>query len=216
MIRKMICTAMLLLGLWVPPKVSGQSNELVQLTLNIEKLAQFKQILSDMKKGYQILSTGYNAVKDLSQGNFTLHQVFLDGLMQVSPTVRNYKRVADIIRYQGYLVREYKAAHSRFRKDGNFKAGELDYLGRVYDRLFKASLQNLDDLVTVLTANTLRMSDEQRLEHIDRIFADMEDKLEFLRHFNNRTTVLAIQRAREKRDIHTLELIYGLPKNQNL
>lgn len=213
--QKMICSAILLLGLWLPPKMAAQSNELVQLTLNIEKLAQFKQILSDMKKGYQILSTGYNAVKDISQGNFTLHQVFLDGLMEVSPTVRDYKRVADIIRYQGYLVREYKAAYSRFRKDGNFKAEELDYLGRVYNRLFKESLQNLDDLVTVLTANKLRMSDDQRLEYIDGIFSDMEDKLEFLRHFNDWTTVLAIQRAREMKDINTLELIYGLPKNQN-
>ncbi|WP_237688863.1 TerB family tellurite resistance protein [Flagellimonas aurea] len=213
MTRKMIYTTILLVGLLVPPKLTAQSNELVQLTLNIEKLAQFRQILSDMKKGYQILSTGYNAVKDLSQGNFTLHQVFLDGLMQVSPTVRDYKRVADIIRYQGYLVREYKAAYSRFRKDGNFKAEELDYLNRVYNKLFKASLQNLDDLITVLTANKLRMSDDQRLEYIDGIFSDMEDKLEFLRHFNEKTTVLAIQRAREKKDISTLELIYGLPKN---
>lgn len=213
MTRKMICTAILFVGLLVPPKLTAQSNELVQLTLNIEKLAQFRQILSDMKKGYQILSTGYNAVKDLSQGNFTLHQVFLDGLMQVSPTVRDYKRVADIIRYQGYLVKEYKAAYSRFRKDGNFKTDELQYLSRVYNRLFNGSMQNLDDLITVLTANKLRMSDDQRLEYIDDIFSDMEDKLEFLRHFNDRTTVLAIQRAREKKDISTLELIYGLPKN---
>ncbi len=213
MTRKMICTAILFVGLLVPPKLTAQSNELVQLTLNIEKLAQFRQILSDMKKGYQILSTGYNAVKDLSQGNFTLHQVFLDGLMQVSPTVRDYKRVADIIRYQGYLVKEYKAAYSRFRKDGNFKTDELQYLSRVYNRLFNGSMQNLDDLITVLTANKLRMSDDQRLEYIDDIFSDMEDKLEFLRHFNEKTTVLAIQRAREKKDISTLELIYGLPKN---
>ena len=29
----------------------GQSQEVQQLLLNVEKLAQFKQILSDMKKG---------------------------------------------------------------------------------------------------------------------------------------------------------------------
>ncbi len=65
--------------------------------------------------------------------------------------------------------------------------------------MFKESLQNLDDLATVLTANKLRMSDDERLKAIDGIFADMEDKLEFLRYFNNKATVLAIQRARNTR-----------------
>ncbi|WP_268223491.1 tellurite resistance TerB family protein [Sinomicrobium oceani] len=195
--------------LWTS-RATAQSNEVTQLLLNVEKLTQFKQILSDMKKGYQVLSKGYNTIRDLSQGNFTLHQVFLDELMRVSPTVRNYKRVADIIRYQGLLVKEYKAAFSRFQKDGNFNPEELAYLKKVYDRLFKESLQNLDDLATVLTANKLRMSDDERLQAIDGIFADMEDKLEFLRYFNNKTTVLAIQKAREQKDVRTLEFIYGL------
>ncbi|MBC9795358.1 TerB family tellurite resistance protein [Sinomicrobium sp. FJxs] len=206
----MICSGILLLGFLAPLKTTAQSHEVAQLLLNVEKLTQFKQILSDMKKGYQILTKGYNTIKDLSEGNFTLHQVFLDGLMQVSPTVRNYKRVADIIRYQGYLFKEYKAAYSRFQKDGNINPDELLYLKQVYDRLFKESLQNLDDLATVLTANKLRMSDDERLQAIDRIFIEMEDKLEFLRYFNDRTTVLAIQRAREKQDVNTLELIYGI------
>ena len=195
--------------LWTS-RATAQSNEVTQLLLNVEKLTQFKQILSDMKKGYQVLSKGYNTIRDLSKGNFTLHQVFLDELMRVSPTVRNYKRVADIIRYQGLLVQEYKAAFSRFQKDGNFNPEELAYLKKVYDRLFKESLQNLDDLATVLTANKLRMSDDERLKAIDGIFADMEDKLEFLRYFNNKTMVLAIQKAREQQDIRTLELIYGV------
>ncbi|WP_268224950.1 tellurite resistance TerB family protein [Sinomicrobium oceani] len=198
--------------LWTS-RATAQSSEVTQLLLNVEKLTQFKQILSDMKKGYQVLSKGYNTIRDLSQGNFTLHQVFLDELMRVSPTVRNYKRVADIIRYQGLLIKEYKAAFSRFQKDGNFNPEELAYLKKVYDRLFKESLQNLDDLATVLTANKLRMSDDERLKAIDGIFADMEDKLEFLRYFNNKTTVLAIQKAREQKDIRTLELIYGLPQH---
>ena len=81
-------------------KALAQKDEIAQLLLNVEKLAQFEQILSDMKKGYEILSGGYNTIKDLSQGNFSLHKTFLDALMEVSPTVKNYKRVADIISYQ--------------------------------------------------------------------------------------------------------------------
>lgn len=199
-----------LFSLALANKAMAQTDEIAQLLLNVEKLAQFKQILSDMKKGYKILNGGYNTIKDLSQGNFSLHKTFLDALMEVSPTVKNYKRVADIINYQVILVKEYKSAFNRFKRDNNFNEQELAYLGRVYENLFKQSLNNLDDLVTIITANKLRMSDDERLKAIDKIFADMQDKLLFLRHFNNNTTVLAVQRAKERNDANTMRLIYGI------
>ena len=191
-------------------KALAQKDEIAQLLLNVEKLAQFKQILSDMKKGYKILNGGYNTIKDLSEGNFSLHKTFLDALMEVSPTVKNYKRVADIINYQVILVKEYKSSFNRFKRDNNFNQQELAYLGRVYENLFKQSLNNLDDLVTIITANKLRMSDDERLKAIDKIFDDMQDKLLFLRHFNNNTTVLAVQRAKERNDANTMRLVYDI------
>ncbi len=47
--------------------------EIEQLLLNVEKLAQFKQILKDMQDGYEILVQGYGVIKNLSEGNFNLH-----------------------------------------------------------------------------------------------------------------------------------------------
>jgi hypothetical protein len=102
----------------------------------VEKLAQLKQILTDLKKGYQVVSFGYNNIKDLSMGNFSMHKAFLDWLMQVNPAVLKYKRVTDIINYQLTILKEYKIAYGRFRKDQNFTIEELNYLGRVYNNLF--------------------------------------------------------------------------------
>ncbi|MGY4383932.1 preprotein translocase subunit YajC [Pedobacter sp. UYP24] len=70
----MLC---LLLTVAVLPS-RAQSTEVQQLLLNVEKLSQLKNILSDMKKGYTIVTNGYNAVKNISQGNFSLHEVFLE------------------------------------------------------------------------------------------------------------------------------------------
>ena len=208
--KLIIILGIVLFSFFMANKAMAQTDEIAQLLLNVEKLAQFEQILSDMKKGYEILSGGYNTIKDLSQGNFSLHKTFLDALMEVSPTVKNYKRVADIINYQIILVKEYKSAFNRFKQDNNFNQQELAYLGRVYENLFMQSLNNLDDLVTIITANKLRMSDNERLGAIDKIFADMQDKLLFLRYFNNNTTVLAVQRAKERNDANTMRLIYGI------
>lgn len=202
---------LLVFGFALLAPVSGQAQmqELKQLALNIEKLSQFKAILRDMKKGYEILNGGYNMVKDLSEGNFKLHETFIDALLQVSPTVRNYKRVGDIIECQIILVREYRAAKDRFSASGLFNADELSYFGRLYDNLFKQSLRNLDELTGVLTANSMRMADNERIEAIDRIYADMQEKLLFLKDFNNDATVLALQRAKEQKNAKAIRLLTG-------
>jgi DNA repair ATPase RecN len=206
--KKILIIGILFLSLFFPPRLAAQSQEMQQLLLNIEKLAQFKQILTDMKKGYQILSGGYNTIKELSQGNFSLHETFLDALMQVSPTVRNYRRVGEIVKYQLLLIKEYKSAFEGFRNSGDFSPAEIAYFSNVYSNLLNQSLRNLDELVTVITANTLRMTDEERLTAIDKVYVDMQDKLLFLRSFNSNTTVLAIQRAKERNDVRVMRSIY--------
>ena len=193
-----------IIGTTASVPVKAQAQELMQLALNIEKLAQFKQILSDLKKGYEILSGGYETIKDISEGNFNLHKTFLDGLMKVSPSVKKYKRVADIIDYQLKLIKEYKTAFNQAKESSQFRIDEIDYLSRVYGNLFDHSLKNLDDLITIITPDILRMNDEERLTAIDKIYEDMRDKLVFLRSFNSSAKVLALQRAKESRDVKVL------------
>jgi len=178
----------------------AQSTEIQQLLLNVEKLSQLKKILSNMKQGYEIVSNGYSAIKDISEGNYNLHEVFLDALMQVSPTVRKYKKIGEIIIFQTQLVQEYKSASRRFDASNLFNANEINYMADVYTNLFNKSLQNLDELIMVVTSGKLRMSDDERLNAIDWIYSDMSDKLVFLRTFNDENNVLAIQRGREMVD----------------
>jgi len=199
---------MLFFVLTLPTRVRAQSQEAAQLILNYEKLQQLEEILDNMYKGYKILTKGYNTIKDIAEGNFNLHQVFLDGLFAVNPSVRNYKRIPYIIQYQQFLVKEYKRAFNRFKNDPNLTVREIKYLENVYGSLFKQSLRNLDELLMLVTATKLRMSDEERLQAIDRIYLDMENKLVFLKVFNSSTQMLAMQRARENHDVETLQKLY--------
>ncbi|KQW99481.1 hypothetical protein [Flavobacterium sp. Root420] len=207
--KTLILTVIILLSL-IPVPIRGQGQEIQQLILNIEKLTQFRQILSDMKKGYQILSGGYKTVKDMAEGNFSLHKAFLDALLQVSPVVRNYKRVGDIISLQILLVRESKTALDGFAKSNRFTQKELGYLERVYGNLLKQSLANLDELTLIVTADRLRMSDDERLAAIDRIYADMQDKVLFLQNFNDQSNMLALQRSKETNDVEKGRALHEL------
>ena len=161
---------------FTPSFISAQSQEVQQLLLDWEKLTQFKKILKNMKDGYQIIHKGYTNIKDISSGNFNLHKDFLDALLDISPAVKQYKRIADIINYQLLIVKQYKAAFKQFKEDKNFTMQEIEYIGKVYINLFDESVKNLDELAMVITAGKLRMSDDERMQAIDRIYANKKKK----------------------------------------
>lgn len=185
----------------------AQSSDLTQLILDIEKLTQLKGILTDMKEGYTIIDGGYNQVKSIASGNFNLHSTFLNGLLLVSPAVANYGKVADIVLKQGYIVTEYEQYYKQFKASG-FNSDELAYMANVYTTLLQQSLQNLSKLADILAAGKLRMSDDERLRAIDRIDADTDDKLTFMRDFDQQAAIMAIQRQQEINNYSTLQKFY--------
>jgi hypothetical protein len=210
-IKEIVIIGITMIMLMAIPKATfSQVTEIQQLILNWEKLAELEKILDNMYTGYKILDKGYTTIKNIAEGNYSIHQIFIDGLMLVNPTVRNYKRIPFIIDYQKLLLKEYSNAYNRFKNDPHFTPQELEYLANVYSYLFTASLRNIDDLVMIITATKLRMSDDERMQAIDRIFYDMESKLIFLRGFNNSTQLLAIQRARSANDVKTIQHLYGI------
>ncbi len=209
--KRILMLVLLMVGsLLTPQRASGQAQEIAQLVLNIQKLNQLKSILEDLKKGYEIVFKGYTTIKNLAEGNFKLHDLFLAELLKVSPAVRNYYKVAEITAMQLRLVKEYKASFQRFGSGQRFTASELDYIARVYAKLLGQSLRNLDELLMAVTDKKLRASDDERLKAIDQVHSDMQEKLVFLRDFNRNVSVLASQRAKAAHQANVLLQIQGI------
>jgi len=188
---------------------TAQSQEAQQLLLDVEKLARFKQILSDMEAGYRKLRTGYEQVSQLAQGNFTLHKRFLDSLLWVSPGVKRYYLVAEILHREQDIVRECHDAWTSLQRSGQFHAAELHYISEVYDALLNSCRQDLGDLAAILAAGQLRMNDGARLSAIDGLYADLTAVYRFLYRFNRQNRLLALQRLRAQKDIDALKRYYG-------
>ena len=187
--------------------VKSQSDEIQQLLLNVEKLSQFKKILQNMYDGYKILYTGYTKIKDVSEGNFNIHNTFLDGLFLVSPGVRKYKKIADIINYQVRIVNDSKAALKQFQNDKQFTVQEVNYIGDIYKKLLQQGLKSTEELLMVITARKLRMTDDDRLKAIDRIYVSIEDQFFFLKDFNSNTAMLSLQRKSAHAEIEMSKTI---------
>jgi len=188
--------------------VKAQSTEITQLTLNIEKLAQMKKVLQEMKNGYRMLLGGYNTVREVTKGNFNLHRIFLEGLMSASPAVKNYRRVSEIIQSELLLVNECQRAIKRFRRSSRIGAKELTYFSSIYERLLSQSLQNIQQLTMVITQGSVQMNDADRIQAIDRIYEQLQDKIHFLRNFNTQITLLELLRKGHAAELQQVEGLY--------
>ncbi|MFD2871938.1 TerB family tellurite resistance protein [Mucilaginibacter ximonensis] len=178
---------------------------LEQLSLDYQKLAGLKSILSQMYTGYEVLSKGYGAVKGVAQGNFSINEAFLDGLYVVSPTVRKYPKIAQLISNQEMLVSEIHAV-----KTASFSPDEVGYMMDVYNNLITQSLNNLSALTMVVTDSQLRMSDAERMGMIDQLYEESKNELGYLRSFNNRLYQTSLIRARQTQDKNNVKSLYGL------
>jgi hypothetical protein len=208
--------ALILVTIFVGSSVAAPAQSLAddikQLVLDYQKLKEEKAILTDMYTAYNLISQGCDQIKSIAHGNFTLHQTFLNALLAVSPAVRNYYKVAQIINNEAELVREYQSAQHYFQSSGHFTLNELTYFNDLYAGLLSRSLQNLDELAMVMTADQLRMSDGERLNAIDRIDESMTTQLTTLRTFNNANAITDGQRSMINTDIQSLQSLYGITK----
>jgi hypothetical protein len=202
---------LIILGLTLgSARISAQSFDAQQLLLDWQKLTELKGILTQLQQGYQVLSTGYENIRTIAEASFTLHNSFLSALLSVNPAVKNDPRVQGIIGFQSSIATEYSASFNRFKQDKHFSAPEIAYLETVYNNVLNQSLSGITNLTNVLTPNTFRMSDDERLRAIEGIYQETKNQLLFLRSFNNSATMLAIDRAIENNDAETAKKLYGL------
>jgi hypothetical protein len=186
----------------------SQSQEIQQLLLNIQKLEQLKSILAQMKQGYSVISGGYERIKGLTKGNFDLHKDFLDKLLQVSPTVRNYYKVGQIINIQRSILSQCSRLRFISQNSQSFAPAEQRYLSGVQENLLQATLKQLEALAMLLTNSQLRMSDGERLAGIDQVYRTVQDQLAFIQTFNSRSTLLRAGRAAEQVDIKSARRLH--------
>lgn len=187
----------------------SQSQDLEQLKLDLEKLVQMKMMLQSMYDGYNTVSKGYNQVIGLAKGNFDLHKNYLDQLLQVAPSIRNYPVVQSIVENQSTLVSESVAAYGNYLKSGLFSVAELGSIKGRFDLIQSVISKKIRQLNLVLTPGSLRMSDHERMGSIDRIDKDVGDALTTVRTLIKEENAIAAVRGQQKKDNNAMRAWYG-------
>ncbi len=172
----------------------------------LEQIAAFEVYTGYLKKGYEIASSGLETIRDLSNGEFSLHEAFISGLKKVSPAVKNNVKVAEIIEMQIRIGKGFGALKS----NPDLSVSNQLYVQQVRENLWDECLKDLEELLLVITSGKVEMPDDERLERLDKIYVSMSSKSAFVQHFASEVTTLIRQRELEKQTIEKLRRNYGI------
>ncbi|SFA58482.1 hypothetical protein SAMN04488511_11968 [Pedobacter suwonensis] len=170
----------------------------------LQQIAALEVYTGYLKKGYEIASSGLHTIRDLSNGEFSLHNAFITGLKKVSPVVRNNVRVAEIIEMQIAIGK----AFGNVRSNVHLSLSNQLYVQEVRDNLWEECLKDLEELLLVIISGKLEMDDAQRLKRLDKIYLSMREKSSFTEHFTTEVEQLILQKQLEKSDTEQLRRNY--------
>ncbi|HVM86867.1 MAG TPA: hypothetical protein VMT76_01680 [Puia sp.] len=186
----------------------GWSNFFSQQEADIKymltQIAELKVYISEVEKGYDIAKKGLTFIGDQKKGEFDLHGAFFNSLKTVNPAIANYAKVADIISYQLSIISSFK----KILQLKNMSAAEMGYLQKIYNSMSIACTKSMEMLIDLVTDDTYQMKDNERLQRIDFIYADMKDKYAFTQSFYNDAALLSAQRQNENLENDFLKKLY--------
>jgi hypothetical protein len=175
-----------------------------------QQIAAFEVYAGYLKKGYEIVDKGWNTVNDIKHGDFDLHNNYFTSLKQVSNSVRGYDKIDGITNLQLQILQVDDATKKFIHDNENIRDEERDYINKVLSNLLNKCADDLSEMKTLTTNDSLSMKDDERLKRIDDLYFDMQDKYSFAKHFQSSVQTLALLRAKGTNDIKTSKLLYGI------
>lgn len=171
-----------------------------QIEYLVKQIAALQVYIGYVQKGYEIADKGLTTIGNIKNGDFNLHRDFFGALKNVNPKIRNSAQVADIIALQVKIIQAQQRNFQRAKQSEGLTVKEVDYIAGVYFRLLEQTADNVEELITLITANNYELSDDERIKRINALHADMQDKYGFVRWFGDQTDVLVTNRKKELMD----------------
>lgn len=181
-----------------------------QMRYLVQQIVELQVYLGYVKKGYDIAQSGLSTVRAIRNGEWDLHKVFFSSLSQVNPKIRGYEKIARIIENQQYVLNACTQGWKAVKKTGQYNDKELDYCYKVFNNLLDQSVRNVDDLMTVITDSRLEMTDDERIDRIDKIYLESQSQQVFATSFNEDLHIQALQRLSGTQNAARSRILHGI------
>lgn len=173
-----------------------------------QQIAQLKIYLELTEKGYKIAQEGLTTIGDIKRGEFKLHKNRFDSLLIVNPKIGSSSRLKQITDLHGRVNQTCEKLPAEL--GSSFNADQMAYINKVLKLVYDDCQSVLSNLFLVIRDGNLSMSDDQRIERIERCFQQMQDNYSFVKDFEQKTRLLARQVKNEQSEIIVRKNIQGL------
>jgi hypothetical protein len=177
----------------------------------MEQIAALQVYKGYLQKGYTIASTGLNTINKIKNGDFGLHKDFFTALKRVNPKVKKYSKVADLISLNVTVI-QYAGQIKSLRSSDAFCGEQRQYIDRVLGRILEGVTKKIDELIAIISDNQLELKDDERINRIDNLYAQMEDQYSFIRSFAGDVGVIKTNYSRELNQINQGRILNELTK----
>lgn len=175
-----------------------------------KQIALLKVYLEYVKEGVRVVRSGLRTIENVKNGDFNLHRDFFSSLKKVNPHISNSAKVADIIAFQVFIVRDLKKVNDFCKKNKNFTPEEARYVADVYANMLVMTDASIDELMDIITPDRTVMTDDERLLRVDKLYDETIDRQAFVKAFDSEARLLEREREKEKRNIQLLRGTYGM------
>ena len=176
----------------------------------LQQIAALQVYIGYAQKGYKIAKEGLSTIGGLTRGEFNLHADYFNSLKVVNPEIKHHAKVAEITGLQVKIVQNYNSTYRKLQSTDAFSNDELNYIRSVFSSLLDDCEKTLDNVIAVTTDGKLEMKDDERMERIDKLYLDMQDKLTFCNSFSNDAKLLAVSRIKAQTEVKTSRAFYGI------
>ncbi|MEZ2338793.1 hypothetical protein AB6735_24295 [Mucilaginibacter sp. RCC_168] len=163
----------------------------------IQQIAALQVYITFLQKGYNVVHSGLNTIKDITNGEFHLHDLYISSLKQVNPVILDDKRIDEIVGMQEYIGQ----AFDRINNSAVLSTDHNAYVRSVRNKIISECDADMDELLLVITSGKVEMTDDERIERLNKVYLSMQDKTAFTQNFCNQAALLIRQRTDELESI---------------
>ncbi len=210
--KLLIVSIIILFAETLPAQTTAEwlSQKKTQKKYLIQQIAALHVYAGYLSKGYTIVKGGLHTIQNIKDGDLHIHADHFASLLTVNPKIKHYAKVADILSMEVSIAKQTGGAIKRFNNSNQFTSEEVAYLKNVCNNILRACASNLDGLSNLTTSGDLQLKDDERLQGIDKIYADMQDIQMFATSFCNNAVGLSIQRTNEENEVIISKKLNGI------
>ena len=179
-----------------------------QIKYLVEQIGALKAYGEVVKRGYDIAHNGLTNVFNSEEGDYKQHSNYFLSLWEVKPGIKSYSKVLSILNMKADIEKQSRLTKSYVTEFLNDK--ERNYVNSVYASLISGCNDLADELEMVINNDQLQLKDDERIQHIDKIYLQMQDRYEFSQSFANGIKLLVMNRLKEMKEVTKLYSLHGL------